>query len=258
MTSPVGASPLVIVEDRESVRILTLNRPHALNAITPDLLHQFADALRAAQDTPGLRALVLTGAGSSFCAGDDLHDSSAHNADLAAHQSFVDTLQDITRLLIFGRLPVIAGVRGWAVGGGLEWVFNADFVIAGRSAKGFFPEMTLGLFPTGGITAILPRCVGSMRATALLMLGERITAEQLLEWGVALQMVPDEAVLDACIAWGDRLASMPERSVSALRATLRKVTEHELETALTAETVATVEAFADPETPGRLARLAPQ
>lgn len=251
-------SPLVIVEDRDSVRILTLNRPHALNAITPQLLEQLVAALREAQDTPTLRALVLTGAGRSFCAGDDLHDSSAHNGDLATHQVFVDALQDISRLLIFGRLPVIAGVHGWAVGGGLEWVFNADFVIAGNSAKGFFPEMTLGLFPTGAITAILPRCVGSMRATALLMLGERITAAQLQDWGVALQVVPDEAVVEACVALGARLAAMPERSVGALRATLRKVTEVELETALNAETAATVEAFADPETPARLARLAPQ
>jgi enoyl-CoA hydratase/carnithine racemase len=238
--------------------VITLNRPASLNAITGDLLSQLRDELSAANSEPSLRALVLTGMGSSFCAGDDLHDTSAHNADLAAHQKFVDTLQEITRLLIFGRLPVISAVRGWAVGGGLEWVFNADFVIAGSSAKGFFPEMKLGLFPTGAITAILPRVVGAMRATALLMLGERIDAKQLQEWGVAHQVVPDEAIVDAAVALGERIAEMPERSVTALRATLRSVTRVELEAALSAETKATVAALADPETPGRLARLAPK
>jgi enoyl-CoA hydratase/carnithine racemase len=249
---------LVLVEDRGNVRVISLNRPSSLNAITGDLLTQLKDELTAANSAPSLRALVLTGVGSSFCAGDDLHDSAAHNADLADHQKFVDTLQDITRLLIFGRLPVIAAVRGWAVGGGLEWVFNADFVIAGTSTKGFFPEMNLGLFPTGAITAILPRVVGGMRATALLMLGDRVNATQLQEWGVAHQVVPDEAVVEAAVALGERIAGMPERSVTALRATLRKVAKVELDVALAAESEATVASFADPETPARLARLAPK
>ena len=249
--------PLVITEQHDHVVVVRLNRPKKLNAITPALVEQLCQALERAHADDSLGAIVLAGAGSSFCAGDDLHDSTAHTAAPSAQQDFVERLQDVTRLLMFGRLPVVAAVRGWAVGGGLEWVFNADFVVAGETARGFFPEMSLGLFPSGDITSILPSTLGAARARQLLMLGERIDAMQLLDWGVACSVVADDEVEQHAMVLATTLAGLPTRSIRALRSALQDLTRDDIDQALMRETSATIEAFVDPETPARLARLAP-
>jgi enoyl-CoA hydratase/carnithine racemase len=255
--SPDEQDSLVLVEDHRSVRVITLNRPHRLNAITPALVAQLGAALTAAQSDAAVRAIVLTGSGTSFCAGDDLHDAASHTAGPEANRVFVERLQDVTRLIMTGPRPVIAAVRGWAVGGGLEWLLNADLVVAGSSTKGFFPELSLGLFPTGAVTAILPRVVGDFKTRELLLLGERIDASMLQAWGIAYQVVPDEAVLDAGIGLAQRLADLPERSVTALKRALARVDEQTIATALEEETIATIAAFDDPQTPQRLAERAP-
>lgn len=248
---------VIMTEDLGAVRVITLNRPRRLNAITPELVEELCDALESAQGSSTVRAIVLTGAGTSFCAGDDLHDAASHTAGPEANRAFVERLQDVTRLIMDGVHPVIVGVRGWAVGGGLEWVLNADLVVAGTSTKGFFPEMSLGLFPTGAVTAILPRVVGDFKARELLLLGERIDAQMLKAWGIAYQVVPDEAVLDAAIGLAQRLADLPERSVRDLKAALSRIDRVTRDAALAAETQATVAAFDDPLTAQRLADNAP-
>lgn len=249
---------LVLANQDGPVLVLTLNRPERLNAITPALVDELCGRLESAQDDASLSAIILTGAGRSFCAGDDLHDASSHSADLAAQQHFVEQLQQVTRLIMLGRLPVIAAVRGWAVGGGLEWVFNADFVVAGESARGFFPEMSLGLFPTGAITSILPRIVGTARARQLLMLGEHVSAEQLHEWGVARPIVADDDIVTEAVSLGKAIAGLPDRSVGDLRKALRQINQVEIDLALSLETKATISAFMDPQTPARLAERAPR
>jgi enoyl-CoA hydratase/carnithine racemase len=248
---------LVLTEDHGAVRVITLNRPHRLNAITPELVEALCGALDVAQSESSVRAIVLTGAGSSFCAGDDLHDAASHTAGHDANRHFVDRLQEVTRLIMRGSRPVVVGVHGWAVGGGLEWVLNGDLVVAGTSTRGFFPEMNLGLFPTGGVTSILPRIVGDFKAKELLLLGERIDAQMLKDWGIAYQVVPDEAVRDAAIALAQRLADLPQRSVRDLKAAFTGLSEQALTQALDTEARATVAAFDDPATAARLAEHAP-
>ncbi len=248
---------VIMTEDLGAVRVITLNRPRRLNAITPELVEDLYDALESAQGSSAVRAIVLTGAGTSFCAGDDLHDAASHTAGPDANRAFVERLQDVTRLIMDGAHPVVVGVRGWAVGGGLEWVLDADLVVAGTSTRGFFPEMSLGLFPTGAVTAILPRVVGDFKARELLLLGERIDAQMLKDWGVAYQVVPDEAVRDAAIGLAQRLADLPERSVRDLKAALSRIDRVTRDAALAAETKATIAAFDDPLTAQRLADNAP-
>ncbi len=248
---------VIMTEDLGAVRVITLNRPRRLNAITPELVEDLCDVLESAQGSSAVRAIVLTGAGTSFCAGDDLHDAASHTAGPDANRAFVERLQDVTRLIMDGAHPVVVGVRGWAVGGGLEWVLDADLVVAGTSARGFFPEMSLGLFPTGAVTAILPRVVGDFKARELLLLGERIDAQMLKDWGIAYQVVPDEAVRDAAIGLAQRLAHLPERSVRDLKAALSRIDRVTRDAALAAETKATIAAFDDPLTAQRLADNAP-
>ena len=247
----------VLTEDRGPVRILTLNRPERLNAITEQLIADLNAALAAAQADSSVRAVVLTGAGRAFCAGDDLHEYAEQASTREATQAYVENLQQVTRHIMLGRVPVVAAVRGWAVGGGFEWVLDCDLVVVGESAKGFFPEMSLGLFVTGGVTALLPRIVGLSRARQLLMLGERIDSEQMVEWGIAHWRVADDAVLDEAVAVAQRLAGLSERAVSDLRRVMTTVSAGDLEAAMAAETAATVAAFGDPDVARRVRDAAP-
>ena len=247
----------VLIEDRGPVRILTLNRPERLNAITEQLIADLNAALAAAHADAGVRAIVLTGAGRAFCAGDDLHEYAEQASTREATQAYVEELQQVTRHIMLGRVPVVAAVRGWAVGGGFEWVLDCDLVVVGESARGFFPEMSLGLFVTGGVTALLPRIVGLSRARQLLMLGERIDSEQMLEWGIAHWRVADDAVLDEAVEVAARLASLSERAVADLRRIMTTVSVGDLEAAMAAETAATVAAFGDPDAARRVRDAAP-
>ena len=247
----------VLTEDRGPVRILTLNRPGRLNAITEQLIADLNAALAAAHAEPSVRALVLTGAGRAFCAGDDLHEYAEQASTREATRAYVEQLQQVTRHIMLGRVPVVAAVHGWAVGGGFEWVLDCDLVVVGESAKGFFPEMSLGLFVTGGVTALLPRIVGLSRARQLLMLGERIDSAQMLEWGIAHWRVSDDTVLDEAVAVATRLASLSERAVTDLRRIMTTVSVGDLEAAMAAETAATVAAFGDPDAAGRVRDAAP-
>jgi len=247
----------VLTEDRGAVRIITLNRPERLNAITEALIADLNSALEQAQADASIRAIVLTGAGRAFCAGDDLHEYADQASSKEATQEYVERLQQVTRHIVLGRLPVVAAVNGWAVGGGFEWVLDCDLVVVGESARAFFPEMALGLFVTGGVTAILPRIVGLARARQLLLLGERIDSNQMIDWGIAQWRVADASVLDEAVGVAERLTTLSERAVRDLRRVLASVTMPEFETALTAETKATVAAFGDPDAAKRVADAAP-
>ena len=117
--------------------------------------------------------------------------------------------------------------------------------------------MALGLFVTGGVTAILPRVVGLSRARRLLMLGERIDSQQLLDWGIAQWRVPDEAVLEEALAIAEKLTTLSERAVTDLRRVMTTVSVGDLEAAMSAETAATVAAFGDPDAAQRVSDSAP-
>lgn len=247
----------VLTEDRGAVRVITLNRPERLNAITEQLIADLNAALADAQADDAVRAIVLTGAGRAFCAGDDLHEYAEQASSREATQAYVEQLQEVTRHIVLGRVPVVAAVQGWAVGGGFEWVLDCDLVVVGESARAFFPEMSLGLFVTGGVTAILPRIVGLSRARQLLLLGERIDSTQMLEWGIAQWRVADEDVLQQALTVAMGLTELSERAVRDLRDVLTSASVSELELALQAETTATVAAFGDPDAARRVRDAAP-
>jgi enoyl-CoA hydratase/carnithine racemase len=250
---PGAATTTVRVEHDGPVRVVVLDRPERLNAITPELVADLCAALRACHADPEARVIVLTGAGRAFCAGDDLTDVERQAASAEGLVDYVDELQEVTRLLVLGPLPVIGAVRGWAVGGGLEWVADCDLVVMGEGTRCFFPEMSLGVFVTGGVTVLLPRLVGLARARALLLLGERFTAPQALDWGLVNAVVPDDRVLAEALALARRVADLPSGPVADLRRTLSLVSAAELEQALTLEAEATVRGFLDPATAARAA-----
>jgi enoyl-CoA hydratase/carnithine racemase len=232
------------------VRIVTLNRPHRLNAIVPELLEDLIAALRVADRDPAVRSIILTGAGRAFCSGDDLKDFAAQAGDEPTARAYIKRIQDATRAIVFGDKPVIGAIRGWAAGGGLEWVINCDFSIAAESTRFFFPEISLGVFVTGGVTELLPRLVGLRRARELIMLGERFDAAQAHAWGLIHKVVPDADLMVEALALARRIAALPPGPVRDLRRILARRTG--LEAAMAAETDATVRGFLDPDTASRV------
>jgi enoyl-CoA hydratase/carnithine racemase len=244
---------VLTADEGDGVRVVTLNRPQRLNAITPELLEDLIAVLQAADRDPAIRAVVLTGAGRAFCAGDDLKEFGAQSKDGATTCAYIERIQDVTRAMLLGDTPVIGAIRGWAVGGGLEWMINCDFAIAAEGTRFFFPEIALGVFVTGGVTELLPRLVGLQRARELIMLGERFDAAQAREWGLLSKVVPGAELMPEALALARRIAALPPGPVRDLRRILARRSGAGLEAAMAAETEATIRGFLDPETAKRVA-----
>jgi enoyl-CoA hydratase/carnithine racemase len=150
--------------------------------------------------------------------------------------------------IAMGPKPVVGAINGWAVGGGFEWAINCDFPIWAESAKGFFPEVSLNLFVTGAVTALLPGLVGLHQAREMLFLGQRYGAQELADIGVAWKVVPDADLMPQAQAVAEKLAGLPPLSVRAMKRVLNQVAPADLWRALQLETDATVAGFLDPET----------
>lgn len=237
----------------DGVRVVTLNRPTRLNAISPELVEDLTRELTRANHDPAIRAIVLTGAGRAFCSGDDLKDFQSQLDGEANIHTYIDRIQDVTRAIVLGDKPVIGAVHGWAVGGGLEWVINCDFAIAAEGSRFFFPEVRLGLFVTGGVTALLPRMVGAQKARELIYFGERFDAAQALDWGILWKVVPPAQLLAEGIELARRIAELPSRPVKDLKRILTQALSGGFEAVLAAETATTVQGFLDPASAKRVA-----
>jgi len=231
----------------DGVRTISLNRPHAMNAMNRLLINEISVAFDDANRDPETRAIIFTGKGRAFCAGDDRHEH-VHPENEEEARAVVDAIQRATVSIVMGAKPVIGAINGWAVGGGFEWAINCDFPIWADSARAFFPEVSLNLFVTGAVTSILPNIVGPMKAREMLFLGNRYTAAELKEIGVAWKVVPDDELLAEAEAVAKQLAALPTLSTRAMKRVLNQAISGGLQHALSLETEATVAGFLDPET----------
>jgi len=235
----------------DGVRTITLNRPESLNAMNRQLIDDVARAFEDANADPSTRAILFTGAGKAFCAGDDRR-AHVHPETEEEARDLVQAIQRATHAITLGQKPVVGAINGWAVGGGFEWAINCDFPIWGASAKGFFPEVSLNLFVTGAVTSLLPALVGLIKAREMLFFGERYGAEELARLGVAWKTVEDHDLIETAQAEAQRLANLPVLSVRAMKRVLNSAALPDLHRALQLETDATVAGFMDPETTKRL------
>jgi len=233
--------------EESGVRTIALNRPQCLNAMNRQLVRDVAQAFDDANADTATRAIIFTGEGRAFCAGDDRHDH-VHPRSEAEARSFVDDIQHATRAMVFGAKPVVGAINGWAVGGGFEWAINCDFPIWGESARAFFPEVSLNLFVTGGVTSLLPALVGLNTAREMLFLGERYEAKALRELGVAWRVVADDQLAGEAMALARRLGALPTLSVRAMKRVLNRCATSDIHAALELETEATIAGFLDPQT----------
>jgi enoyl-CoA hydratase/carnithine racemase len=233
------------------VSIVTLDRPERLNAIGTQLLADLHWALSKAQADPATRAIVLTGAGRAFCAGDDLKEFGEQSRSADAIAATCEAIQQITRDIMMGPKLVIGAAKGYAAGGGFEWVLNCDMVVAGESLVCFFPEMELGHFVTGGVTWLLPRMLGHQRAIELMVLGERQDADALLRLGIVNRVVADSELMPAALALARAVAQKSTFATSRLKKALTSDLG-QLERALEIERAAAAQCFANSETAERV------
>lgn len=205
-------SAFVRSETSGFVASLTLDRPEALNALNAELMAQLTSALRAAEEDPTIRAIVLTGSDRAFCAGADISQIQSIGSDeLLAREGFAREPFDTLATL---RTPVIAAVRGLALGGGCELVLACDLVVAGESAQFGLPEVRLGVIPGAGGTQRLVRAMGKAKAMEMLLTGAPITAQDACASGLVARVTADPACLPTAIGIAERIATNSPRAVA--------------------------------------------
>jgi 2-(1,2-epoxy-1,2-dihydrophenyl)acetyl-CoA isomerase len=203
---------------------LTLNRPDRLNSFTVQMHSEVADALSKVESDANVRALLLTGAGRGFCAGQDLSDRAvAPGADgLDLGESLENRYNPLIKRIVNLPKPVVCAVNGVAAGAGANIAFAADIVLAAKSAKFIQSFSNIGLVPDSGGTWILPRLAGHARAMGLALTGEALSAEKAEQWGVIWRAVEDaelQAEADKFIA---KLAGGPTKGLAAIKMAMRK------------------------------------
>jgi enoyl-CoA hydratase len=212
--------PHLVVERAGHVVVVTLNRPAARNAFTPEMLVRLAEAWDLIDDDPEIRVAVLTGAGGVFCAGADLKAlNSQQTDDMFGQQLRRDTGVAWKALLRNHQLrkPLIAAVEGPAVAGGTEILQSTDVRIAGESAVFGLAEVTRGLFPVGGSTVRLRRQIPYARAMELLLTGDTVTAAEAERIGLISRVVPDGQALTEALKVATRIARNGPLAVQAIK-----------------------------------------
>jgi 2-(1,2-epoxy-1,2-dihydrophenyl)acetyl-CoA isomerase len=216
----------LIWEQDGGVGRLTLNRPESLNAWT----HQFGAELKDVLDGPAaddsIRALLVTGAGRGFSSGADLKtgfdphpDDGRPDVKKELHELYHPVIATIRRI----EKPVVAAVNGPAVGIGASLAFACDLILAAESAYFGLAFVNIGLMPDGGSTFLVPAAVGKARAFQMALLGQRVPAQQALDWGLVNFVHPDDQLMDEANALAVRLAAGPTRSYASSKKALNNV-----------------------------------
>ena len=222
------------VERGQGVALVTLQRADVLNSFHRPMARELQRALDAAAADPETRAVLLMATGRAFCAGQDLEEAVPPGAaELPDVGDIVrDSYNPIVRAIRALPKPVVCAVNGVAAGAGANIALACDFVVAAESASFIQAFSKIGLVPDSGGTFLLPRLVGRARATSMMMLGEKVKAEQALAWGMIHDVVPDAALHDVALALAVRLAGMPTLALGLTKRLLDASVTNDLEAQL--------------------------
>lgn len=210
----------ILVATEGPVRVMTLNRPAALNSFTGAMHRELLAALNAAAEDPAIRAVVITGAGRGFCAGQDLTDPEMSGESIDVGAVIERYYRPLALRLRSMPVPVLAAVNGVAAGAGANFALCCDFVLAAKSA-GFIQAFSkIGLVPDCGGTWLLPRLVGRARAMGLAMTGEKLGSEEAERIGLIWKSVDDPDLMASTLALANKLALMPVKALVETRKAL--------------------------------------
>ncbi|HXH83168.1 MAG TPA: enoyl-CoA hydratase [Candidatus Tectomicrobia bacterium] len=226
----------VIVERKDQVATLVLNRPDAYNAFHLAMGRELFDAVLELDDDPGVRCVVVTGAGRAFCAGGDVKGFVDNLERIGAHVKELTTyLHGAVSRLCRSDKPVIVAVNGVAAGGGFSLALSGDLVVAAESARFTMAYSKIAATPDGSSSYFLPRLVGLRRALELYLTNRTLSAREALDWGLVNRVVPDAELRAHVEALARELAAGPSRAFGAAKRLFHQSTWESLETQMELE-----------------------
>ncbi|MAT40296.1 MAG: enoyl-CoA hydratase [Ectothiorhodospiraceae bacterium] len=208
----------LLVSKENSIAVVQLNRPEVLNALNLRLMDELVHVLTALDNDDEVRAIVLHGNEKAFAAGADITEMSEAGAiEMLIRDQFTkwDKIRKVKK-------PLIAAVSGFALGGGCELTMICDIIIASESARFGQPEINIGVMPGAGGTQRLTRAVGKQKAMEMVLTGNHITAQEALEYGLVLRVVPVELYLKEALHLAKEIASRPPMSVQLAKESVLK------------------------------------
>ncbi|MBI5441978.1 MAG: enoyl-CoA hydratase/isomerase family protein [Deltaproteobacteria bacterium] len=221
-------------ETKDNCGIVTLNRPKVYNAINGRCIQELHSLLDEVRRTPSIRVLILTGAPRFFCAGADIGELNKLDGATGA-LDFSRRYQRLFQAVEHFEKPTMAGISGFALGGGCELALSCDLRILSEGAELGLPEIDIGAFPAGGGTQTLSRLIGMGKAKEVLFTGRRIGAQEALSLGLANQVVPEDQVLAETLRWAARLSEKSPTALTALKRAMNTGANMDLASALAFE-----------------------
>ena len=210
----------ILIHKENGVARITLNRPKVFNSFDTDMRKRLSIALDDCQADPSVRAVLITGEGKAFCAGQDLAEATMPDKPIEFNDALTNEYNPIVLKIRALDKPVVAAVNGVAAGAGANIAFACDIVVAAESANFIQAFAKIGLVPDCGGTWTLPRLVGFSRASALMMLGDKVTAAEAEAMGMIYKYFPNETFKNQAITLAETLAKMPTRGLALTKKAL--------------------------------------
>lgn len=217
----------ILFEIKNQVGCITLNRPQKYNSFTRELALSMQEALKQCAEDENIRAILITGAGKAFCAGQDLGEVTQEDAP-GLSKIISEHLNPIIRLIRETEKPFVAAVNGVAAGAGANVALACDITVAAESASFIQAFSKIGLIPDSGGTFFLPRLIGLQRATAYMMLGDKISATEAAQVGMIYKTLPDEGFEKAAFDLAHKLAEMPTTGLGLTKRALNQSLSNDL------------------------------
>lgn len=225
---------MIIFEKHNQLAILKLNRPDVLNSFNREMALEMQRCLDECEKDSNVRAILITGEGRAFCAGQDLAEAIAENAptiDTIVREHYNPIVMKIRSI----EKPIVCAVNGVAAGAGANIALCCDIVLAGDKASFIQSFSNIGLIPDSGGTFFLPRLVGLQRATAMMFLADKISAEQALQYGMIYKVVEQDKLMDEAVALTSKLSTMPTKGFGLTKRALNESLFNSLEEQLELE-----------------------
>lgn len=224
----------IVFEIKDSVAIITLNRTDVLNSFNFEMANDTIDALTFSKNEKSIRAIILTSNGRGFCAGQDLEEATRENGPNI--EEIVDhTYNPIITLIRTIEKPVVCAVNGIAAGAGANIAIACDITFAAESANFIQSFSNIGLVPDSGGTFFLPRLVGLQRATAMMFLGNKVSAKEAKDLGMIYDTVEDDQLMDVVFAFANKLAKRPTKGFGLTKRALNQAFTNSLDKQLEVE-----------------------
>jgi enoyl-CoA hydratase/carnithine racemase len=239
------------LEQKQKTTWITLNRPHKLNAINNTILQELTKALDTTQSDLNTRCLIITGKGEkAFSTGADITELQELTQETA--QEFSNKGQQVFNKIEAHSKPVVAAINGYALGGGLELALACDFRLASDNTVLGFPEMKLGIIPGWGGTQRLPRTVGVAKAKRMIMLGDRVEADEALRMGLVDKVVPHSNLEAEAEAFAQRLSESSPTVIKHAKQAINSAAQNSFKEGLKIETRLFAHLFSTKETKERI------